>query len=356
MQQLYQIRTKVWLVGLLVVALALAACAPVQAPASESANTTTAASTSGANELVIYTSRAESLFNPVVEAFNQAHSEIKVTVLTGKGGELGARLLEEKANPQADLFINSDVMAIVDLANQGLFAPNDSATIAALPATQRAADGSWTALTLRLRVIMYNKDLVPEADLPQSVFDLTDPKWQGQVGATDSTSDAMIAHVAALIKLVGEEKATAFVKGLVDNGTQFFGGHTDIRKAVGNGELKLGFVNHYYYHLSRTEGAPVGIVYPDQADLGMLVNSTNAGIIQGAKHADAAKLFIDFLLSPEGQKIFAEKNFEYPLLADVALAEGVDPLADLKLAEINLTELYELRQQAKELAQGVGLP
>lgn len=352
-----RIASKVGFGWLLVVVLVLAACAPVQPPTGQAANNTAGTTTATtSDELVIYTSRAESLFNPVVEAFNQAHPEVKVTVLTGRGGELGARLLEEKANPQADLFINSDVMAMVDLANQGLFTPNDSASVAAVSTTQRAADGSWTALTLRLRVIMYNTELVTAAELPQSVFDLTDPKWQGQVGATDSTSDAMIAHIAALIKLVGEEQTTAFVKGLVDNGTQFFGGHTDIRKAVGNGELKLGFVNHYYYHLSRTEGAPVGIVYPDQDALGLLVNSTNAGIIQGAKHPAAAQLFIDFLLSPAGQKIFAETNFEYPIVAGVALAEGVEPLDGLKLAAVNLTELYGLREAAKELAQGVGLP
>jgi iron(III) transport system substrate-binding protein len=145
---------------------------------------------------------------------------------------------------------------------------------------------------------------------------------------------------------------------LVDNETKFFGGHTEVRKAVGAGELKLGFVNHYYYHLSKAEGAPVGIIYPDQEDkgLGLMVNTTNVGIVKGAPHADLAAIFVDFMLSPAGQKVFAEKNFEYPIVADVPLAGGVDPLGQFKLANITLKTIFDELTPTKELAQKAGLP
>ena len=100
-------------------------------------------------ELIVYTSRAESLFKPVVEAFNQTYPDVKVTLLTGSNGELAAKLLEERANPQADLLVNSDTLTMESLGKQGLFAPNDSPEVAAVPETYRAADGSWVALTLR---------------------------------------------------------------------------------------------------------------------------------------------------------------------------------------------------------------
>jgi iron(III) transport system substrate-binding protein len=205
---------------------------------------------------------------------------------------------------------------------------------------------------------MYNTNLVKEDELPKSMFDLTDPKWRGQIGAADSTNGSMQGQIVAMRKLVGEEKTEEFVRGLVANDTKFFGGHTDVRKAVGAGELKLGLVNHYYYHLSRSEGAPVGIIYPDQGagEMGLMVNSTNAGIIKGAPNHENAEEFVEYLLTPAGQKIFADLNFEYPVVEGVALAEGVDPLDNLKIANVELKTLGAEIGPSRELMERAGLP
>lgn len=334
------------------------ACVIPSATAPKAAPTSSNTAATGAGDIVIYTSRAEALFKPVVAEFNKQHPNIKVTLLTGKGGELSAKLLEEAGNPKADIFINTDLMAMQDLAQKGVFQPNASASVQAVPEKYRASDGNWVGLTLRLRVIMYNTNLVKPEALPKSVLELTDPKWKGQVGATNSTSDAMIANIAALRQKLGDEKTATFIKGLADNETKFFGGHTDVRKAVAAGELKLGFVNHYYYHLARAEGGPVGVVYPDQDNdnLGLMFNATAVGIVKGAKNATAAQTFIDFMLSPTGQKVFAEKNYEYPITPGVALAAGVDPLDKLKLADLDLKTLYTALAETKALAQKAGLP
>ncbi len=347
--------------SMLVLMAVFAACAAPATPAStpapaEEASVATEATTAG--ELIVYTSRAESLFKPVIEAFNQFYPDVKVTMLTGSNGELAAKLLEERANPQADLLVNSDTLTMASLAEQGIFAPNDSSTVATVPTSYRADDGSWVALTLRPRVIMYNTDLVAPEAAPKTMMDLTDPQWRGQIGAADSRNGAMVAQLVAMRHLLGEETMIAFVQGLVANDTQWFGGHTDVRKAVGAGELKLGLVNHYYYHLSKAEGAPVGVVYPDQGEgeMGLIVNSTNAGIVQGAKHPELARLFIDWMLSPEGQKVYADLNFEYPVTPGVATAEGVPPLSDFKLADVSLKTLWEELEPTQQAAQAAGLP
>lgn len=345
---------------LLLVTLAATACvapvSPAAAPAAEVAAAQPGDATSG--ELIIYTSRAESLFKPVIEAFNQAYPNVKVTMLTGSNGELAAKLLEERANPQADLLINSDTLTMESLAEQGVFAPNASPAVAAVSDRYRADNGSWVALTLRPRVIMYNTDLVTPEEAPTTMMGLTDPKWQGQIGAADSRNGAMVAQLVAMRHLLGEETMSAFVQGLVANDTQWFGGHTDVRKAVGAGELKLGLVNHYYYHLSKAEGAPVGIVYPDQGEgeMGLIVNSTNAGIVQGAKHPELAQLFVDWMLSPVGQKVYADLNFEYPVTPGVESAEGVPPLSDFKLADLSLKTIWEELEPTQQAAQAAGLP
>ena len=309
-------------------------------------------------DLVVYTSRTEALIRPAIEAFEQANPGVEVVLLTGSDGELSARLLEERNNPQADIYINTDNLSISSLGAQGLFQPSDSAETEAVPDKYRADDGSWVGLTLRARVIMYNTGLVTPEEAPKSMFELTDPKWKGQVGSANSTNGSIQGQIAAMIDLVGEEQTIEFVSGLVENDTQFFGGHTDVRKAVGAGELKLGLVNHYYYQLSKAEGAPVGVVYPDQGEgeMGVVVNSTNAGIIKGAKHAETAEKFVDFLLSHEGQEEFAETNFEYPIIAGVDLAEGVEPLDHVRLADVTFKDIYDLLPKTKELMQAAGMP
>jgi len=309
-------------------------------------------------KLVIYTSRAESLIKPVAEAFKQANPGVDVTLLTGTNSQLAAKLLEERSNPQADLFINTDIISMASLAKQGIFESGSWPAIMSVPEAYRADDGTWTALTLRARVIMYNTNLVKQEELPKSVFDLTDPRWKGQVGSSDSTNGSMQGQIVAMRHLLGEQKTEDFIKGLVANDTRFYGGHTDVRKAVGTGELKLGLVNHYYYQLSKAEGAPVGVVYPDQGqgDMGLLVNSTNGAIVKGAPNEGIAVAFMGYLLMRDGQKLFAELNYEYPIIKDVPLAEGVQPLDQFRLADVKLKTLADEIEPGKALMEKAGLP
>lgn len=337
------------------------AAAPTTAPAEPTTapeQPTAAPIAAPKGEVVVYTTRAEALFKPVIEAFNAVYPDIRVTVLNGSNSELAARILEERANPQADVLINSDILTMENLAAEGVFAPNDSPAVMAIPADYRADDGSWVALTLRARVIMYNTDLVKPEELPQKMVDLADPKWKDVLGSANSTNGAMMAQLVMMRNQLGEAATEAFMQGLLENNTQFFGGHTDVRKAVGAGELKLGLVNHYYYHLSKAEGAPVGVVYSDQEDggLGLMVNSTNAGIVKGGPNPEMAKMFVDFMLSPDGQKIYAERNYEYPIVPDVPLAEGVAPLRSFKLNPFPLKTLRDELEPTRALVQKVGMP
>ena len=307
---------------------------------------------------MVYTTRTEALFKPVVDAFQREVPGVSVVLLTGRASELASRLLEERANPKADVFISTDMLTTMSLAGEGAFELYESPAVQAVPEAYRAGDAAWVALTLRPRVILYNTELVQPGELPQSVLDLADPKWKGQVGSADSTNGSLMAHLAALRSLLGDGAVADFTAGLVANETQFFGGHTEVRKAVGAGELKLGLVNHYYYHLSKAEGAPVGIVYPDQGEgrMGLVVNTTTASVVKGGPRADLARLFVEFMLSPRGQHIYAEKNFEYPVLPGVPLADGVAPLNQFRLANVTPKSLWDQLQPVRAMSQRAGLP
>ena len=310
--------------------------------------------------LVLYTTRSEALINNVIQAFNEEYPNINVVMVRGSNSAMGARILEERSNPQANVFVNSDTLTMESLSENGVFVPNDSPLVLSIPNQYRADDGSWAALTLRGRVIMYNTDLIDEEDVPLSLVDLADPQWSERLGSADTTNGAMMATIVALNRLIGEETTTEWMRGVVANDVLFSGSHTDIRRAVGAGEVALGLVNHYYYFLSLAEGAPVGIVWPDQGadDPGLIVNSTNIGILQGTEDQtlELAKVFVDFMLSETGQTIYAQGNFEWPIKEGIPLAAGVPDPNGFRLADINLKTLVDGLPTVREQIQETGMP
>ena len=325
-------------------------------PATDPATEAPAAEVSG--ELVIYSGRTEPLLQPVIDAFQAKYPNVDVLLKAGSNSELANALLEEQANPQADVFVTTELFTVQSLAQEGIFQSYMPVGADQLPAEFLGTDNLWTGLTRRARVIMYNADLVSEEELPASIFDLTDPKWQGQIAAAGSTNGSMQAQIAAMRQLIGEEETEAWLNGLIENDVTFFGGHTDVRKAVGAGEFKLGLVNHYYYYLQKSEGSNVGIIFPDQGEgqIGLITNATAAAVVNGAPHVEAAQAFLDFLVSPEGQKLFAEQNYEYPLLPGVELHADVQPLDEFRFADVDVVAAAQDFDATFDLMERVSLP
>ncbi len=354
------------LTALLILAVGLTACAPSapQVPAPTAANISETAATDApapaevTGQLVLYSGRSEALIQPVLDAFQAKYPNVEILLKAGSNSALANGLIEEQSNPQADVFITTEMFTAQSLAQKGLFQSYLPQGAEGLPAEFIGTGQFWVGLTRRARVILYNADLVAPEELPTSIFDLTDPRWKGQVAAAGSTNGGMQAHIAAMRKLVGDESTAEWLEGLLANDVTFFGGHTDVRKAVGAGEFKLGLVNHYYYHLQKAEGSNVGVIYPDQGEgqIGLLTNVTAAAIVKGAKNLPAAQALLDFLVSPEGQKLFAEGNYEYPLLPGVALQEGVAPLETFRLAEIDIPSTALDLDATFDLMETVGLP
>jgi iron(III) transport system substrate-binding protein len=256
------------------------------------------------------------------------------------------------------VFITTELFTVQSLAQEGVFQSYKPAGAEQLPTEFLGENNLWTGLTRRARVIIYNADLVSEEELPTSIFDLTDPKWQGQIAAAGSTNGSMQAQIAAMRQLIGEEETEAWLNDLIANDVTFFGGHTDVRKAVGAGEFKLGLVNHYYYYLQKAEGSNVGIIFPDQGEgqLGLITNATAAAVVNGAPHVAAAQAFMDFLVSQEGQKLFAEQNYEYPLVPGVELHGDVQALDDFRFAGVDVVQASQDFEATFDLMENVALP
>jgi iron(III) transport system substrate-binding protein len=308
--------------------------------------------------LVVYSGRSEPLIQPVLERFQSHYPEIEVLLKSGSNSELANGLLEEQNNPQADIFITTEVFTIQALQKAGVLQGYDSEAAARLPLATSGPNNEWYGITQRARVIMYNTELVSEDQAPRSIFELPNPIWQGQIASANSTNGSLQAQVASMRQLFGAEATGEWLRGMVNNNVTWFGGHTDVRKAVGSGEFKLGLVNHYYYYLQKAEGSPVGIVFPDQGEgeIGLLTNLTAVGVIKGSKNLPAAQAMVDFLLSTEGQELFAKLNYEYPLLPGTPLHPDVQPLEGFILADVDIARAVEDLDETFDLIEEAGIP
>lgn len=350
--------------GMFILVLLVSACASAAPTVSvDNSNIGETASTPDpeadvSGDLVLYSGRSEPLIQPVIDAFKAGYPKVNVLLKAGSNSELANALLEEQANPQADIFITTELFTIQTLAQQDILQSYLPAGADQIPAEFIGPGNQWIGLTRRARVIMYNSDLVSPDELPGSIFDLTDPKWQGQVAAAGSTNGSMQAQIAVMRQLIGEEATEEWLKGLIANEVTFFGGHTDVRKAVGTGEFKLGLVNHYYFYLQQAEGSHVGIIFPDQREgqIGLITNATSAAILKGSPNLPAARAFIDYLVSAEGQRLFAELNYEYPVLPGVMPREGVQPLDGFRLADVDAPRAALEFNATFALIDKVGLP
>ena len=308
-----------------------------------------------AGEVVVYSARKEELIRPALDAF-QKETGIKITLLSGKVGDLARRIELEKSDPKGDVFLGTTAGIAELLRRKGLLAPYFSPAAQEVPEEFRAPDGGWVALTGRVRVLIYNRTLVSQRDLPRSYFDLTDPKWKGKVAVASMGERTTVSWLAAVMALKGEEATRRYVRGLRENGLKVLNNNTEVRKAVARGEYAIGISNHYYYLLQLQEDpqSPVRILYPDQGpgDIGTPVFSITAGIMKGAKHPEAARALVDFLLRPQGNRLLVQGEFEIPLIAGVPVPgedKGVKGLGQFKKARVTQLQLADLEPKVEKL-------
>jgi iron(III) transport system substrate-binding protein len=321
--------------------------------------------TQHADTLVIYTGRRESLIAPALRAF-EAESGIRVQVKSGSTGALAQQILAERGNPQASVLISQDAPTCEVLRTQGALQANPDRALEVIPDAYRAPDGSWIGVSGRARVVMYNRNLVRRADLPQTVQDLANPRWRGRIAAPSTREASLVSWAGALVRQLGRERAQALLTQIARN-TTTLPSHTDVRKAVGRGEFALGLVNHYYYHLESAEGSPVGLVYTDQArtvrvrvrvtgpngrvrtvirgrqvpakPLGVLFNAASVCLVKGGPAQSEARALMAWMTSGRAQQLFAELNYEYPLRRGLPPTNGVKPLPAIDTAQVALRDI-----------------
>ena len=248
-----------------------------------------------------------------------------------KSTGLANRLLAEKARPQADVFWSNEPVRTLVLKSRDVLAPYRSPSAMGIPEALIDPEGYWTGFSARLRVIAYNTKTVTPNDAPQSIFDLADPKWKGQVAMADPRFGSTSFHVAALYALAGDEKMDDFFRRLKANGVRIVDGNSVVRDLVTRGDVKVGLTDTDDVNVALQDGQPIAMVLPDRNGLGVPVRPNMVSLIANAPHPDEARRLIDYLLSPDVERQLAQSEaVQIPLHAGVAGPKNIPAIDTFK--------------------------
>jgi iron(III) transport system substrate-binding protein len=310
----------------------------------------------GSGTLTIYSGRVEPLVGPLLEQFER-DSGIDIEVRYAGTAELAAQIMEEGSRSRADVFLSQDAGALGALTKRGLLATAPAEAVGVVDSRFRARDNTWVGVSGRARVIAANSQRVPDAEVPRSVSALTEARWRGRVGIAP-TNASFQAFVTAMRVQAGEDRTREWLQGLKANEPKTYQSNGLVLRAVNDGEVDLGLVNHYYLYELIEELGPERVVarnhFTANGDPGALVNVAGVGILRSTDAPEAAATFVNYLLSPSAQRYFAEETHEYPMVAGVPTAPNLPPLSQIQSPDIDLSDLDTL-EATLMLLQDVGL-
>ena len=315
-----------------------------------------------AQELNIYSYRKPNLLAPFLDAY-QAETAVEFNVVHAPKG-LVQRLKSEGAGSPADVVLTVDASRIAELAASELLAPMNSPLIDnKVPAHLRAKDGTWTALSTRARVIVASKTRVSE-DAIKRVEDLAKPEWKGRLCSRKGSHVYNRALLASLVVHHGETAAEQWAEGYVANLARRPQGNDRAQaKAIHAGECDIALMNTYYFgKMANNDKNPeqkdwansLRIVFFNQEDRGQHINITGGGILKTSKRKDAARKFLEWMVSDQAQKIYAEINYEYPVDSTQAPSPSVAAWGEFKTDALDIEKISAATPTAQMIIDRTG--
>ncbi|RMH79295.1 MAG: extracellular solute-binding protein [Acidobacteria bacterium] len=307
-----------------------------------------------AQEVVIYSGRSERLVKPVLDEFSK-RTGIRYVLHSAGTVELYNKLLAEGDRSPADLFLTVDGGTLERARIAGLLQPIRSELVTQkVPSQMRAPDNSWVGVSLRFRVIAYN----PKKVKPQEVRDfesLMNLKWKGRLGIRTGSNVYPQSHTAMMIAEKGEAYTERFLRAIVANaGDKIYPSDARIVEAIARGEIDVGIVNHYYVHLHLKKNPNDKENLAFVAPSGTAYNVSGVGLLKTSRNREAAIKLIEFLVSDEGQRLFAEENMEYPVNPKVPVPKDMIPRDKLKLSKVSIHTMGLYMITAMDLIDKVG--
>lgn len=308
----------------------------------------------GSGVVNLYTSRHYGV-EPVFAEFTRV-TGIQVRFTTGSDAILRERIRAEGRHTPADVYLAVDAGNLWLAARDGLLQPVNSRTLQQnIPAALRDPANNWFGLTQRARTLMYHPERVRPEEL--STYEaLADPKWRGRLVMRPATHSYTQSLVASLIAAHGEARTEEIVRGWVANQPTLIDSDTRILETLAAGRGDVAITNHYYLGrlLESNPNFPVKVFWANQGDRGTHVNISGAGVTAHAPNRENAVRLLEWLSGPQGQKMFADSNHEYPANPAVASHPIIAGFGAFNRSQLNMAEYGRLQEAAVKLLDRAG--
>ncbi|WP_375724643.1 Fe(3+) ABC transporter substrate-binding protein [Arcobacter sp. KX21116] len=313
-------------------------------------------------EVNVYSHRHYDTDKKIFKLFEQ-ETGIKVNVVKAMADELIKRMETEGDKSPADVLITVDAAGLYKAKTKGLLQPIKSDYLEKnIPENLRDKDNQWFGVTIRSRVTVYKKGEGIGKEL-STYEDLADPKYKGQIMIRSSNNAYNQSLLAAVVAHHGKDYALKWAKGIVANMARSPKGDDMYQvKAIAYGIGKIGIVNTYYVgkmygskNLSDVDAVnKVKIFFPKFENGGTHINISGAGVARYSPNKANAIKFIEFLASPQAQKLFAEDNYEYPILKSVKESKVAQSWGTFTPDNISLDELGKHNAEAVRIFDSAG--
>jgi len=293
-------------------------------------------------KLVLYTSQPNQDAQQTVDAFIAKYPNVDVEWVRDGTTKMMAKLRAEfeAGAPKPDVLLIADMVTMEGLKAEGRLMAHEDADVSAYDAAIMDADKTYFSTKLITTGIVYNTTAPMK---PTSYKDLLKEEAKGKIAMPSPlTSGAATIHMAALTS--NPDLGWAYYEGLSEQGANPQGGNGGTYKAIAGGEKLYGFVVDFLPIRNKLEGAPVEFVFPEE---GVSAVTEPVAVLSTAQNPDAAKAFVDFLISEEGQKLAASQGY---LAAHPAVAppEGFPARNQIKLMDFDPADALA-KDQANKL-------
>lgn len=302
----------------------------------------------------IYTARHYGV-EKVFEEFTR-ETGVAVRFTTGSDAILRERIRSEGKYTPADVYLAVDAGNLWLAAQEGLLSPVTSAALAAnIPQNLRDPENRWFGLTRRVRTIMYHPDRVTPEEL--STYEaLADNKWQGRLVMRPATHAYTQSLAASFLAAHGQAQAGEIIRGWVANSPTLVDSDTRILETLAASGGDVAITNHYYLGrlLEANPAFPVRIFWANQGGRGAHVNISGAGVTAHSQNRENAIKFLEWLSSPQGQKLFADSNHEFPANPRVEPHPIIAGFGEFIADPLNMEEYGRLQAEAIKMLDEAG--
>jgi iron(III) transport system substrate-binding protein len=308
--------------------------------------------------VVVFTALDRVYSEPILKRFEQ-ESGIKVLVKydaeAAKTTGLINQIIARRDHPEADVLWNNEILQTEHLGRLGLLQPYVSPQASRFDASFRHPQGLWTAFAGRIRVCIYNTDLVAASDVPTSLGEMNDAKWRGQVAIGMPFFGTTFTHMCVLSDVWGEGALAQWAEAMKSNEAAIAAGNGPVRDMVAAGERALGLTDSDDANGAILDGRPVAItVFSAAGECPMIPNTV--AMIADCRHLEEAKALIDFLLSAEVEReLAAARSAQIPLASDLAdVTTPWDGLIDRRQLHYDVQRAAGHRDKVAALLKQVG--